>query len=417
MGLERKQEIHDGAATPEPKTASCPKMRRIGIFVERHWHYGRSICEGVAAFASAQDDWRFDFPDWEVLKSPSALRKYDGLIVRVFGKDMADALALADCPVVDVFGAGFNPAFAIVDQDSVGIGRMAARYFIEHRFANFGFLGYALHHYSVRRRDAFVAELRANGFECSVFENRTTTTQSLGGHVLKTGHFDFRMNRRSVANWIRSLPKPCAVFCSHDIVAWNLAKICASVEARVPEDISILGVGDDPLLCKFNTPSISSIDSDAFGIGRAAARSLAEFMVNPGRRPKDCYPPPIGVSERDSTRIFPISPQWLSDALVFIRRSIGRNITAADVFKHIGMSHTPVERMFVAKLGHSVQSEIASVRIETAKRLIANTSLPLAEVARQSGFAAKSYFTAKFKSATGKTPGEWRSSHALSLCK
>ena len=179
----------------------------------------------------------------------------------------------------------------------------------------------------------------------------------------------------------------------------------------MPEDISILGVGDDPLLCKFNTPSISSIDSDAFGIGRAAARSLAELFDNPGVRPKDCYPPPIGVSERDSTRIFPISPQWLSDALVFIRNGIGRNITAADVFTHLGMSHTPVERMFAAKIGHSVQSEIASVRIETAKRLLANTSLPLAEVAKQSGFATKSYFTAKFKSATGKTPGEWRFSN------
>ena len=385
-------------------------MKRIGIFVERHWHYGRSICEGVAAFASARDDWKFDFPDWEVLKSQSALRKYEGFIVRVFGEDMADALARTNRPVVDVFGAGFNPAFAIVDQDSEGIGRMAARYFIEHRFTNFGFLGYALHHYSIRRRDAFIAELRGNGFECSTFENRTTTTRTLGGHVLKTGHFDFRMNRRSVANWIRRLPKPCAVFCSHDIVAWNLAKICLAAEARVPEDISILGVGDDPLLCKFNTPSISSIDSDAFGIGWAAARSLAEFFNNPDRRPDDCYPPPIGVSERDSTRIFPISPQWLSDALVFIRSGIGRNLTAADVFEHLGMSHTPVERAFAAKIGHSVQCEIANVRIETAKRLLAHTHLSLAEVAKHSGFASKPYFTSKFKSATGKTPGEWRSS-------
>ena len=385
---------------------------RIGIFVERHWHYGRSICEGVAAFASARDDWRFDFPDWEVLKSQSALRKYEGFIVRVFDEDIADVLARTNRPVVDVFGAGFNPAFAIVDQDSEGIGRMAARYFMEHRFSNFSFLGYARHHYSIRRRDAFIAELQNNGFECrEIFEDRHTSTHTLSKTVLKLGHFDFRMNRHSVADWALRLPKPCAVFCSHDIVAWNLAKICAAAGVRVPEDVSILGVGDDPLQCKFNTPSISSIDSDAFGIGWAAARSLAEFFDNPGRRPKDCYPPPIGVSERDSTRIFPISPQWLSDALVFIRRGIDRNLTAADVFAHLGMSHTPVERVFAAKIGHSVQCEIANVRIETAKRLLEHTRLSLAEVAKSSGFASKSYFTSKFKAATGKTPGEWRFSN------
>lgn len=383
-------------------------MKRIGIFVERHWHYGRSICEGAAAFASARDDWDFDFPDWDALDSPAALRKYDGFIVRVFSADMADALARTGRPVVDVFGGGFRREFAIADQNSDAIGRLAARHFIEHRFTRFAFVGYAFHHYSIRRRDAYADELRRNGHTvCARFEDRTTSSRALGQNVLKLGHFDFRMNRRALANWVRRLAKPCAVFCSHDIVAWNLARICGEADVRVPEDVAILGVGDDPLLCKFTTPSISSIDSDAFGIGQAAARSLAAFFDRPGERPPDCFPAPLGVSERESTRIYPLTPTWLSDALVFIRRGIGRNLTAADVFAHLGLSHTTVERAFRARIGHSVQREIALVRIETAKHLLARSGLPLAEIGRRAGFASKSYFTTRFKSATGVTPGEW----------
>ena len=98
----------------------------------------------------------------------------------------------------------------------------------------------------------------------------------------------------------------------------------------------------------------------------------------------------------------------MTDALVYIRRNIARNINASEVISFLKLSHTTVEKAFRARLGVSVRQEIAKVRIDEAKRLLEKTTLPLAEVCSLSGFSSKAYFTAAFNEATGTTPLEWR---------
>ena len=41
---------------------------------------------------------------------------------------------------------------------------------------------------------------------------------------------------------------------------------------------------------------------------------------------------PIGVAERASTETYPLEPEWMSDALVFIHRHVSDGISAEDVF-------------------------------------------------------------------------------------
>ena len=177
---------------------------------------------------------------------------------------------------------------------------------------------------------------------------------------------------------------------------------------NVPREVAVLGVDNDPLLCDFTNPTISSVDPNPFEIGYQAAQALVQWIDDPKHKPKDIKPAPIGLVERMSTQVFPFPEPWMSDALVYIRRNIARNINASEVISFLKLSHTTVEKAFRVRLGVSVRQEIAKVRIDEAKRLLEKTALPLAEACSLSGFSSKAYFTAAFNEATGTTPLEWR---------
>ena len=383
-------------------------MKRIGLLIERHWHYGRRLCEGIAAVSRETGGLSLEFLAWDAIRDRKSLRRFDGFIARVRGPGMANALKAAKRPVVDVYSGESRRGFALVDQNAELIGQLAVRHFTEHCFTNFGFCGYANQNYSVLRREAFARELARRGHPCSVFEERSLTADKFGETIFDTGSYDSGIDRKSLARWLRTLAKPVAVFCAHDLVALDLTRTCREIGLDVPREVAILGVDDDPLLCDFTNPTLSSIDPNPFEIGRQAARTLVRWIGDPAHRPEDVRPAPVGIVERMSTRAYPFPEPWLKDALLYIRQNVAANLNASDVIQFLKLSHTTVEKAFRARLGTSVRQEIARVRLDAAKRLLEQTPLPLADVCRQAGFSSKAYFTAAFRQATGTTPLAWR---------
>ena len=384
-------------------------MKRIGLIIERHWHYGRRLCEGVAAYSRETGSLALEFPAWDALDSPRDLRRrYDGFIARVWDNPIATALRKARRPTIDVYGGAPNRAFVLVDQNARKIAQLAARHFLEHRFTRFAFCGYANQRFSVLLRKAFVHALKLNRFDCAVFEDRDFSSEQFADKIVGHEDFTFRLSPHELLAWVRSLEKPVAVFCAHDLVALDLVQTCRKAGIAVPGDVAVLGVDNDPLVCDFANPTISSVDPDPFAIGYAAARTLDDWLDDPAKRPSDVLLAPEGLVERASTQVYPTNVPWLSDALVWIRRNAARGVNASDLFAYLKRSHTLVERVFRKELGTSVRKEISSVRIEEAKRLLETSSLSLAEVGERAGFASAAYFTSTFRLATGRTPGEWR---------
>ena len=141
-------------------------MKAIGIIIERQRAYGRRLCEGIVRFAKERGDWSLRIIEFEDLAAKLRPDRYDGIIARVMNDRIADSLINAGCPVVDVFCEKPIPAFGAVDQDANAVGRMAALYFIEHRFTQFAFCGYDGRSYSDMRFLAFDHTLRQNHFKC-----------------------------------------------------------------------------------------------------------------------------------------------------------------------------------------------------------------------------------------------------------
>lgn len=383
-------------------------MRTIGIIIERQRTYGRRLCEGIVRFARERKDWSLRVIEFSELRGLLRGSNHDGFIARVMNDKISRLLADTGKPVVDVFYERPIPGFAAVDQHARTVGQMAARHFIEHKFANFAFCGYNGRRYSDDRFNAFERCLNLNHFKCDRYDTPSYALKDFEESVVMCEHFGMPSDAKSLLKWLRRLPKPVAVFCAHDMRAFQVCEICRANSINVPNEVAILGCDDDELVCHFTDPPISSIDQNAVGIGYAAAKSLQQMLDAPNLVPELVQVKPLKLVERDSTRIYSISPSWISDALVFIRANISRNLTASDVYAHVGKSHTLVNRVFRERLGSTVQKEIAATRLSEAKRLLAATSLPPMKIAEACGFSSLQYFSTSFRDAFGKSPSAFR---------
>ena len=154
---------------------------------------------------------------------------------------------------------------------------------------------------------------------------------------------------------------------------------------------------------------LSSIDPDTRRIGRVAAETLAAMMDGTAPRGQIVRQvEPAGIVVRKSTETIPDAPSWLSDALVFIRRNAKNGISATDVFRTLGRSHTVVTRAFRSALGTTVQRAIADARLDEARRLLLGTDASIKQVAALSGFASVSYMLQAFTAKYSVSPGTWR---------
>ena len=122
-------------------------------------------------------------------------------------------------------------------------------------------------------------------------------------------------------------------------------------------------------------------------------------------------------------------------ARALVTRLLGRHLIGADrravdvrlsgVMRHIedhldealrlealagvaGLSIYHFSRVFSRHTGETVQAYVRARRVERARALLAGGTMPLAEVAFACGFAHQSHFTATFRTATGETPGAFR---------
>lgn len=385
-------------------------MLKIGLLIERERAWGRLLCEGVAAFAQSRADWALEMLERSELRRPtSVLRQFDGFLARITDAAVARRFAAIGRPVADlscerlldgIFRRG-------VIQDNNAIGRLAARHFIEHRFSEFAFCGFDGKRFSDERRDAFVRCLRLNRFDCRLYRTPRAAVREFDESVSRHERLGAGADATSLQTWLRSLPKPIAVFCANDLRSFQLLRACERVGLQVPHDVAILGVDNDSLICNFTPPSLSSIDPDAFELGRTAAEFLDGILSGKTEKPPRKIPPKELIVRR-STETYPLDPPWLSDALVFIRRNVNRHLTASDVYSHLNLSHTRVNAIFSKKLGTTVQREIRAAQLAEAKHLLTTSSLPLNEIARRSGFASPQYFCNVFTAAFGHAPSAER---------
>ena len=380
-------------------------MKKIGILIERERAFSRELCRGIIQYAQDCKDWTLTMLDFESLINQAALEKFDGFIIRAINKRIVKSFAASQKPVIDLFEEMTSSPFVRVMQNPTKISQMAVRHFIQHHFSTFGFFGHEGVIYSDLRREAFVECLRLHHKECFIYQTPQSAVRNFERDVMIREKYSVNQEKRTIINFIKRIPKPIAVFCSNDLRAHQLISVCREIGVNVPSEISVLGVDNDEMLCAFSSPSISSVDPNAYGMGFKAAQLLAE-MMNGKEVKRIIRIMPSQLISRASSETFSLDSRqsWISDALVFINSNVSKRLSASDVYRHVNKSHTVVDNAFRETLGSSVSKEIQAARLREAHRLVTTTTLPFSTVSNLSGFASVQYFTRSFTTAYGKSP-------------
>ena len=386
------------------------RQRRVALVAERWNGYSRRFIEGVARFSTEHENWTLDLHD-SVGFEDADIRSFDGFICRLPSEQLALRLSQLGRPVVDSLHIRRFNTFVSVTSDILEVSRLAAEHFLSRRHTAFAYCGFDNRTYSSARAEAFAKVLGERGFMVNSYHAPMSATRHID-HFNRFGTPLAIPDSRSLIAWLRRLPKPTALFCCNDRRAAQVLQLCREEGISIPNELSICGVDNDPIFCGFATPRLTSIDPDAEAVGFHAAQTLSGMFGEHGaKRPRPgsvISVPPKGLIARASTAVFPVEPVWISDALVYIHTHACDNLTADDVYRHLNLSHSTVNSMFRKKLGTTVQQEIAQARIETAKRLLKETDLKIAQVARESGFGSVEYFCNCFTHACGCSPSEFR---------
>jgi len=175
-------------------------------------------------------------------------------------------------PIVDTSNVLSGVKVPRVVVDEAHVARLAVAHFRERGFRNFAYFSDSIHRAPAGRGEEFTRVLAGDGLECIAPPCRKKNDQ-----YSRVFHFE-------VVEWLRSLKRPMAVFAANDVIAGWLIGICRNIGIRVPEDIAILGVGDDEFYCLNSFPNVSSIALPGRKVGYEAARILHQAMNRSGRK-------------------------------------------------------------------------------------------------------------------------------------
>jgi LacI family transcriptional regulator len=369
--------------------------RQIGLFLPPTLGYFADVVAGVQEFAQGEVNWIVEVcPTLDVAKATCREWSPDGILLNSADGDWVPFLQNMPVPVVQVGGPAI-PHIPRVSTDNNAIGRIAAEHFLERGVRRFAFCGYDHSDWSSERETGFREALAENGFNCSSF---------LGG----LGEIFAGAVTGALAGWVRSLPKPIAVFACHDRCAMLLANACAFLKIHVPEEIAILGVDNDLLECGFSTPPISSVMGSARRVGYEASQLLDGLMNGEPLHTARLLVPPAGVAVRQSTDVLTVADPDVVAALRYIREHATDPIEVTDVVDKILVSRRNLERKFQTLLNRTPNEEILRARIAHAKMLLLSTNMHVLNVSLESGFPSPSKFSAVFRRETGMTPKVFR---------
>ena len=374
---------------------------RIGLVFDYNLAYPRGVLRGISRFARSLPHWILVPLDIDglTLRVLKAVRP-DAVIALVVSETLCEALKTLRRPIVNVASVLAGLPFPRVGVDHHQVGELAARHFRERGFRHFGFVGHPTHCYSRERETGFRCGLRQAGRTLICYHEQPARSYHQRGRLL--------VLKESLRLWLSTLPKPAGVFACHDVWGLQVVEACRVAGVRVPDEVAVVGVDNDDLLCGLARPSLSSIIVPAERIGFEAAAMLERLLggEKPAREP--LLIPPGDVVTRQSSDVLAGADPDVSAAVRFIRDHAHQPLSVEDVLRAVSASRRTLERRFRALLERGLGEEIRRVHLERARGLLATTLLSVAEVAEQSGFASVHYLSRVFRESMGLTPTEYR---------
>ena len=371
----------------------------------------RGITRGVYRFLRVNRHWRIQgdgqYPllQWEEV----ANWKGDGLIAVVNSQEQLEVLLNAGVPAVNAGSRIIDHPLATVACDNLAIGTMAAEHLMQCGLKQFLFVGELRWHSEQQRSEAFIKAVTEAGHHCDSLKiavNEVVAADASGR---------YRPDLKAIANALQMAKKPLGVCTPNSGLSRLVVEVALESGFEVPDEIAVMGVNDDPLICESTVPHLSAVVQPAERIGYEAAVRLDAAMSGRPVDPRVTLLPPVGIAARQSTDMLAVDDEDVRDALKFIRENAHYPIEVSDIAEHVAVSRRTLETRFRSSVGRTPALELRRMRLELAKKLLAETTDSITSVVFACGFNSRQVFSSLFHKEVGTTPSEYRRRYQMDV--
>jgi LacI family transcriptional regulator len=285
-------------------------------------------------------------------------------------------------------------------------GALAAEHFAERGFKHVGFVGHNPWQLYQSLYDRFQTRANELGCECHPFQWKEIP--GVGQSEDVTSGIRYRERLKLFKSWLAEIPKPLGLLGFNDNRACLYGRMCMDAGFNVPNEIGILGIGNDEALCETVHPSISSIIVNDKAIAETAVSIFDSLLSGETLGITTLFVPPSGLVSRQSTDVFAAENRGVAKATRFMLDHFAEPITIAQITRASGMSRARLFVAFEKDLGHPPGAILTQVRIDKAKQLLRDTNEKVLTIAEACGFGASINMYHHFKAQLGMSPAQYR---------
>ncbi len=372
------------------------EAKSVALHFGLHTFHRLEIARGVVKYAREHGNWRLfggfytsqpvmDFTHWEG----------DGIITIAHSGREARSVLATGLPVVGVVEGFKDKRIVYVTCDNREAGRRAAEHLIGNGFSRFAVCGIKGIRWSRLRGNGFVEALGQPSKTIPRFERGLAWWQNPG-------------RSKALEKFLAALPPYTGVLAENDTAGVKVTTACHFCNRSVPDDIAVVGIDGDSLLCDLSSPALSTVPINGMRIGSEAAERLDELMnrKNASRQPR--LIPPGNVTVRASSDTAACEDAMIRNAITFIRQNFTRPLSVPDVARHVAACRRTLEMRFRQHLGRTVLEEIRANRMRMALRLLEETQIPITDLILKCGFPTHQFFYQIFNRELGITPAQYR---------
>jgi len=376
-------------------------MKRILLLIETSRAFGRQLIIGIARYSRQYGPWSFYKEPIDLKSSIPHLTSWkpDGIIMRdsLIRKEL---LKLKIPTILAIHDSSYPKNLPVIKTDSFSIAKMASRHLIEKGFKNYAFCGFAGYDWSKNRQLYFNRFNKEAGFK--------THNYSPPESIRKQ---NWENEQQHMCTWIKSLPKPVGIFACNDDRGQHILEVCKLINLNVPEEVAVIGVDNDPMICEIGDPPLTSIALNVDAAGFEAARLLDRMIEGRKITGKQIIVTPSHVVQRQSTDILAVDDNEVAKAIRYIRNNAKNKILVKDVVEITNLSRRTLERRFRKTIHRSVYNEIQQVRIELISELLIESDLPISQITAHFDFTDAEHISRYFKREKGIGLREFRKIH------
>ncbi|MCD6393142.1 MAG: substrate-binding domain-containing protein [Planctomycetes bacterium] len=375
--------------------------RKVILLLATSRAHARGLLYGIAKYSRLHGPWIFDMapPFYREPGTVSRLKKWgaDGVIAPD-ARENKEIIAMGLPTIVYRMAKDRIPHLPAIIADDETVGIMSAEHLLDRGFRRFAYCGVEPRPWSQARSESFSARILDAGFQTDLFSRKDK---------LKSRD-SFNRQQNLLSDWLKSLPKPVGLMAGNDACGRYVMQACRRAGLNVPDEVAVIGVDNDSLICDLTEPPLSSIAMNTEKAGYEVAQLLDGLMAGEKMTGQNIVVQPTHIATRQSTEILAIDDREVAEAIRFIRQNARQAIAVGDVVNHAAMSRRSLEIRFHRAVGRSIHNEIKRFRAQQIVRMLAETDLSISEIALELGHHSSKHLARYFRAQLAMSPLEYR---------